>query len=154
MEERAEYEKLYDAPARPLSIANAAEIERLSWGTTERLIDAFESENHEESPIKKIEEPQEIVEPVPQHTATETESAFEALRPYLAFLRAVKNGDFSAQKRLAKEQGMLLDALADAINEAAVVCTEDILIEDDGEGYVPISDYEELLSSILSELEA
>ena len=47
---------------------------------------------------------------------------------------------------------MLLDALADALNEAAVACTEDILIEDDGDGYVPISDYEELLSSILEAL--
>ena len=154
VEERAEYEKLYDAPARPLSIANAAEIERLSWGTTERLIDAFEREDAEVIPQsqKTVPVPAEVIEPMAELVAKQTEGSFEAFLPYLAFLSAVKNRDFSLQKRIAREQGMLLDALADALNEAAVACTEDILIEDDGDGYVPISDYEELLSSILEAL--
>ena len=51
--ERAEYEKLYDAPTAPLSLENAALIEQTSWETTERLIEAFEDE-------------QKISEPAPQ----------------------------------------------------------------------------------------
>ncbi|HOA84794.1 MAG: hypothetical protein GX057_00295 [Clostridiales bacterium] len=36
-----EYDKLYDVPPAPISPERAAEIERSSWETTERLIEAF-----------------------------------------------------------------------------------------------------------------
>jgi hypothetical protein len=44
VEESAEYEKLYDLPRKAFSLHDAAEIERTSWDTTERLIEAFEEE--------------------------------------------------------------------------------------------------------------
>ena len=43
-EEPPAYEALYDLPALPLDPARAAEIERASWDTTERLVEAFEAE--------------------------------------------------------------------------------------------------------------
>lgn len=39
--EPAEYEKLYDLPQKEFSLRDAAEIERASWDTTSRLIEAF-----------------------------------------------------------------------------------------------------------------
>ena len=38
------YERLYDLPDKPLNIADAAAIERRSWRTTQRLVEAFAEE--------------------------------------------------------------------------------------------------------------
>lgn len=38
------YERLYDLPETPLSFSNAADIERLSWNTTQKLVEAFAQE--------------------------------------------------------------------------------------------------------------
>ena len=70
------------------------------------------------------------------------------LRSFLPFLRAVQASDFAMQRQIASELGGMPDAIADEINEIAVDCMGDILIENDGEGYVPISDYEDVLLNL------
>lgn len=69
------------------------------------------------------------------------------MKPYTRFLRAVQDEDYAAQKVIAREMGKLIDAVADEINEIAVEIEGDILIEGDGEGYLPIPDYLDLLSA-------
>ena len=47
-----DYEKNYDVPASPVSLERAAEIEQLSWETTEKLISAFgETENDDDETL-------------------------------------------------------------------------------------------------------
>lgn len=137
----ASYEKLYDLPQKELSLTAAAEIERASWSTTERLIEAFG-------------EDEETIEVVPEIVPTldvgEELSSEDAFQPYLPFLLAVQNEDFASQRNFAKGRGEMPDAIADAINEIAVDVTGDILIEDNGDGYTVIEDYEEVLQEILN----
>ena len=148
----AEYEKLYDLPSRPLSLSHAAEIEKNSWNTTERLIEAFEEETTDVS-IEK--EPVAIPVPAPAEAHEEQESGLSSmLLPYAAFLRAVMEEDRNAQKIRADSLGMLPDAVADAINEIAAEQTGDILIEEDGEGcYLAIPDYTDLIEEVLNGIE-
>lgn len=138
------YERLYDIEKKPLSLSHAAEIERASWDTTERLIETFSEENEEET--------QPMPEPIPelpiQALACEEPDEMHArMKPYTRFLRAVQDEDYAAQKVIAREMGKLIDAVADEINEIAVEIEGDILIEGDGEGYLPIPDYLDLLSA-------
>ena len=43
------YERLYDLPETPLSFSNAADIERLSWNTTQKLVEAFAEEGERQA---------------------------------------------------------------------------------------------------------
>ena len=137
--EPAAYEKLYDCPKKELSLSAAAEIEMASWSTTERLIEAFGED--EDEPIDVIELP--VAE-----TSSESDDDF---RPFLPFLRAARDGDFSAQSAIAKERGEMLDAIADAINEIAVDRMGDILLEETDGGYLVIEDYEDVLEELLNQ---
>jgi hypothetical protein len=166
-EEEAAYAHLYDAPRAPLSLSNAAEIERLSWDTTQRLVDAFEEgENGElsthggeieaaslvnraaDASFEDTEN--EATKTAPRENAvSEEETKKGVLAPYAAFLRAILDGDASAQRRIAGEMGKLPDALADAVNEIAADQLGDVLLEDSGEGFRVIEDYLDWMESAL-----
>lgn len=45
-----QYEKLYDLPAAELDLSHSAEIERASWETTQKLIEAFEEVGEDLAP--------------------------------------------------------------------------------------------------------
>ena len=85
---------------------------------------------------------------------TEEDAWHERLAPYVGFLRTVWKRECSRQHEFAAGFGGMLDALADRINEIAAECMGDILIEDVGEGYVPIPDYEDLLEDLITSIEA
>lgn len=155
-EEIAAYEKLYDLPSKPLSFAAAAEIEELSWNTTQRLVEAFE-----ESEKKEASEPS-LQEAVPQQEENEEVVAQEgqagdplslAMRPYLAFLRAAMAEDAMRQKAIARESSKMLDALADEINDLAAEHMGDILLEENGGFYTVIEDYTDAVQAILDAAE-
>ena len=142
--EIAAYEKLYDLPSKPLSFAAAAEIEALSWDTTQKLVEAFEED-----------EPKEIIAPVPvpvvEEVLNEESDPFRtAMKPYLSFLRAALNSDGAGQRAASQTLGLLTDVLADRINDLAAEHTGDILLEEDGGGYAVIEDYIELAESLLT----
>ena len=92
--EAAEYEKLYDLPRTPLSAARAAEIERLSWDTTERLVEAFDGGTEEESPTPIPPRAEFALSPVVPSfeepiAEGESMSGFSAaMQSYRAFLQA------------------------------------------------------------------
>ena len=154
-EPRAEYEKLYDAPQKGLSLSHAAEIEEASWSTTERLIEAFAEEEPITTESVASQETESIVSlpPTPIAETDEGELTMQ-LQPYSAFLSAVLTSDFSLQRQIAQQAGTFPDALANEINDIAVECTGDILIEDAGAGYEPIPDYKDLLTSLMQSFEA
>lgn len=154
-EPRAEYEKLYDAPQKGLSLSHAAEIEEASWSTTERLIEAFAEEESAEPENAAPESFDSMMEQPTMPTAEGDDSELtKQLQPYSDFLGAVLACDFTLQRQIAQKAGTLPDALANEINDIAVECTGDILIEDAGAGYEPIPDYKDLLTSLMQSFEA
>ncbi len=146
-EREAEYEHLYELPQKPLSLTDAEAIERASWETTKRLVEAFE-EDEEQIPTPTAEAP--TVEPPVQQEPTHDDVSDSPWRPYAAFLNAVLEEDVTAQGERAGEMGLLPDALADVINELAADLLGDILIEEsDNGGYRVIEDYREQMNGLL-----
>lgn len=146
------YEKLYDIPNAPLSLAHAAEIERLSWNTTERLIDAFSDGETENMPFNEpaFEAPAPVLTEAKQDETDGVENVSEhQLCPYIPFLKAVQNGDGEAQRSYANDIGKMPDAIVDEINEIAVDRFGDILLEDTGDGFAVIEDYTDLLDELI-----
>lgn len=148
-EASAVYEKLYDLPRKELSLSDAAQIERLSWETTERLVEAFEEPD--------VAEKQEIPTPsmsmsFPMPSA-ETESDGDALKnamqPYLNFLNAVWTEDAAGQKAAARDAGLPLEVLADKVNALAAEHMGDILLEETDGYYAVIEDYRDVLAELI-----
>lgn len=145
VEQTPTYEKLYDLPKTALSFAEAAEIEELSWGTTQKLIEAFEEEGETEAPMMPPT-------PVPQKVEPDiTPAKDDPWKPWRPFLRAVLENDIAGQREAAREKGMLLDVLADRVNELASELFGDILLEENGAAYAVIEDYESTLQDLLAE---
>lgn len=145
--EAPEYEKLYDLPRAALDPAHAAEIERASWDTTQRLVDAFE-ESDEPAPVPQPSPPPAAPEQPPQPERPAPDSPFA---PYRDFLRAVLAGDTKSIRAAAAQAEGLPDALADEINELAADTLGDILLEDTGNGWKVLDDYRDRLEQIVSE---
>lgn len=149
-EEPPAYEALYDLPALPLDPARAAEIERASWDTTERLVEAFEAEEKDVSAT--AESPVPAVAPQTEEKAAEQPPAVASpYARYAAFLAAVREADNAKIRAAAQALGSLPDALADEINELSTDETGDILLEDCGDGWRVLDDYRDRLDEILSE---
>ena len=136
--ESNEYDKLYEPITTTFSLENALDIEKKSWCTTEILTSAFE----ENEPEAKIPEPIIVPEPI----LSDSENEFEAL------VNALDTTATDGLKRLlaenenglteaAKVSGILADALADKINEAAFDIIGDTVIEPTDGGYRIINDY-------------
>ncbi len=147
-EEPAAYEKLYDLPSKPLSFAAAAEIEAASWSTTQKLVEAFEEEKTQQSTVvpEPMPAPKEKLEP-------NADPWQQAMRPYRAFLQAALEESREAQSAFAKERGMLLDLLADQINDLSAEHMGDILLEEKNGVYAVIEDYIELAERLLTDIQ-
>lgn len=146
-----EYERLYEPTSVTLSPENAFRIEAESWSTTELLTSAFDDA---EAALPK-EEP--MLMPIPAVPAFEEvpealqsnsgEGEFESLICALGSaekmaLKHLAEGNTDGVTTAAKSTGMLPDALADRINEAAFDIVGDSIIEPHEGGYRLISDYE------------
>jgi len=141
--EKQDYDKLYDVPDAPLSLSHAAEIELESWDTTQKLVEAFE-EKPEETETRAEISPIETKATVPDAGDFST-----ALLPYRAFLIAALEENFGEQARVAGGMGKLTDAVAEEINELAADAWGDVLLEDTGEGYRVIDEYQDDLKGVL-----
>ena len=154
-----EYNKLYDVPKSELSLDRALEIEQKSWETTKILVDAFEnSEDMTETPAKPgtvtVAEPQIITsEPVfTQFTDTKTRNDETSLREKFdgllgddaEFLSLCIENDFSAQIKFALSHSSTPDEIAERINGVSLELIGDILLEDTGDGYSVLPDYQNL----------
>lgn len=146
----AEYERLYDLPSKPLSFEAAAEIEELSWSTTQKLVEAF-SEEPQEEPLTSASSPSNLPNSVAEQNPPMSEApdvSAQPLTPYVAFLRAVLREDGVAQRHEAKQMGKLLDVVADEINGLSADLYGDILLEENGDAYAVIEDYRQLAEEI------
>lgn len=171
-EAEALYERLYDLPTAPLSLSNAAEIERASWETTEKLVEAFEEaapadgnapqmmpqqndppKSSQEASLPKktalsnIEVPLPSAEPAAP-SVTDLEST-AVLSRFSAFLHAAMAEDKALQRSEASALGRLPDAIADEINELAADAIGDVLLEECDGIYSVIQDYREMIERIL-----
>ncbi len=154
-EQVEQYERLYDLPKTELNLAHSAEIEQASWETTKRLVEAFE----EDMP----EEPMQVHTSIPEKEAicpslqNETpalggdDALVTALSGYLPFIGAVADCDAGAQMAFCRNAGKMIDAVADEINGIAADVFGDVILEEDGGGYVIIDDYREQLRSLWEE---
>lgn len=134
-----EYEKLYDVVETGFSLESALNIEKTSWEITDRLVDAFE----EEPIVAPV-----IVSPASAPiTDTNDESISEKDRflamisDHLVFFTHISKNEYREQILYARKAGLLPEAIADSINEAATDCFGDILIEEADVGYQIIEEY-------------
>ncbi len=141
-EEKTEYSHLYELPKHEFSLDAAKKIEEDSWQTTQRLVEAFEEETDEAEPAE--EKPVAIPEPP---SGEENDLAI-ALSEYIEFVRAARDGDFSAQRAFADSRGLLAGSIADRINEISADILGDILLEETPLGYKIIDDYAEEIKDV------
>ena len=165
-----EYDKLYDVPKVEFSAEHALEIERDSWSTTKILTEAFNDapettpisesssqdkvfDTHIQSQSKPDEVP--ISDPVittftdfsqvKNTDVSETASnIISALGERSGLIALCKSGSILEQRKFALSLKLSLDELADSINEVAVDIFGDIILENDGEAYRIIEDYQDL----------
>ncbi len=164
-EEKHDYDHFYDVPKADISPEHAFEIERLSWDTTKILTDAFSEEESEAAAIAPQDsitepEPPPIIEaPVPVQSiavsqeaitapAKDDDSLLSKIRAEIGglsdFILLCKRKDHAAQRKFALSHALSCEELADRINEAAVNCFGDILLEEDGGGHRILQDYIDL----------
>ncbi len=146
--EEKRYAPLYEPLSTTLSPERAAEIERASWQTTQRLVDAFgETESEPLSPPTPAPAP--ISPPEPSAPAPQVGLVGALTELGLADLvRAILNRDTKTAKATAARVGMMLDAAVERVNEAAIEAFGDILIEADDSGYAVIDDYRDEIAGL------
>ncbi len=138
-----EYERHYEPISSTFSVENAMEIEKASWGTAELLNAAFEEEKQD---IQR--EPVSLTTPTPLAACESSgQDEFAVLVGMLdstarEALTLLASADADGVEKLAKNIGILADALANKINECAFDIIGDGIIEPDGSGYRIIADYE------------
>ena len=141
------YERLYDLPQRTFSKDLAAEIERASWSTTERLVEAFgDAEERVEMETVHVERARAMEDAV---SASE-DAFFTALKKYLPFLSAVYRRDVRGQRLCAEALHLSVELAAEAVNEIAADQMGDILLEEAEHGFSVIEDYTDTVTALLS----
>lgn len=148
-EQRPAYEALYDLPRAELSFEHAAEIEQTSWSMTERLVESF----GEDLPPNADEHPIQVVQTQPTSPPLDdapTTKPQRGLLAYRAFLEAALHGDAVAQRSIARDKGVLPDAVVESINTVASDLLGDIVLEEsENGGYTVIADYVDDITSLL-----
>ena len=151
-----EYEKLYDAPREKLSFAGADEIERLSWDTTMRLCDT--DEYVDETVTHGITEAEQIDERATDATASKTapetlpepegdrSDTYGLSRADIEYISALLT---SSERGV---DGIDEEAIVERINEAFSDGFGDVIIEDNGDGFAIIEDYQEDITEWLKNI--
>ncbi len=156
VEEKNEYDALYDIPKVEISPERALEIERESWDTTKILVEAFEEKDSDKTTLhakkednveaKQAPEMPKVDESIGDETPYESENdvyseIYSKLGKAAEFLKLCFTPDAAEQKKFAQSLGLGVDAVADRINECAVELFGDIFLESDGSSYTIIEDY-------------
>lgn len=168
--ETHEYDKLYDVPRTEFSAERAMEIEKESWSTTKILTETFSDTEDDTQYIVPMQNDALNVTPTIQSrsfekfddTALEIPSfndsvsnsnsqsddirskIEEALGEKSKFIELCKCGIAAEQRKFALSLKLSPDELADRINEVAVDIFGDIILENNGDAYQIIEDYQEL----------
>lgn len=149
---RPDYERLYDAPRAVLSPEAAERIERDSWQTTERLIEAFEEDTSpddtdEPTAASPLTMPPSAPSPLLDSTANmpDTAGIHAAFGEYMELLRLVNDGDIAGQYEFAKKNGQMLDSVFDNINDISMDIFGDVILIESGDGISIVDEYREEL---------
>lgn len=151
-----EYEKLYDAPGSTLMPEHAAAIEAASWSTTEILVSDADAPDAGTPPVAETAPtiaPEAAVVPVSEPEDGGQFNLYAGLldaldETALRDLAAVFSGGGEFERR-CRESRRFADAAAEAINEAAIAASGDIIIECADGAWAVIDDYREELSECL-----
>lgn len=135
---RNDYDRLYDPPKKEFSLSDAKKIESDSWETTKKLVEAFEEDDQDEIVQEEVSKPSEA-----------SSDRTDVFGEYIEFLVAVKRKSFSEQKLIAEKMGKMIDNISDEINEKAIEVYGDVLLEDNGDGYAVIPEYEGSLDELI-----
>ena len=125
-EEVEQYEKLYDLPVTPLDLSRSAEIEKESWETTQKLVEAFEDAAAEPVPVGD-DVPDAPKTPEPMPVGGDVPDAPKTPEP-MPVGGDVPDAPKSPDPKQASEQGTddpLKVALADYLPFIAAVAAED-----------------------------
>lgn len=147
---RPAYEALYDLPAKPVSLEDAAKIEQTSWETTRILTDAFGEGDASASsaPVTNVVAPSTGVDT--DISRADGRYPFADAPELTDFLRLAYAGDGDGQHALASRLHTLPDALADRINEWAVGSDiGDVILEETDGVYAVVDDYREAVSGLI-----
>lgn len=159
-----DYDRFYDAPSAGFSPERAAEIEKLSWETTGRLVEAFADDDakdgvtHEAnkntisepvhtpvggSPISScgISETGDEPESFREGGELDSVSLAERLGDLMGFVCLAAGRDYAGQRQFARAAGMMPELVADKINESAAELIGDIILREEDGGYSFIEDY-------------
>ena len=152
-----EYEKLYEAPREKLSFAGADEIERLSWGTTMRLCDTDEYKDDITEPSVQPEAAVPTVSASASHThSTAVSEPESAARVQGADTYGLSSSDVAFIRALLESSerigGIDVEATVERINEAFSDGFGDVIIEDNGDGFAIIEDYQEEITEWLKNI--
>ena len=82
-----------------------------------------------------------ILSTLDEENASPMTRFMKSISQYAEFMRYVLSGDARKQMEYCRAHGLLPAAVADEINETAVDCFEDILLEENLGGYAVIADY-------------
>ena len=162
-----EYDKLYDVPKTEFSAEHALEIERDSWSTTKILTEAF-GDILEEPPTTEAQKDESFEVSLEHKSETKpvlpttvlgfedithiqstsgsdaSDDIINALGEKAGFVELCRSADAAEQRKFAISLKLSLDELADSINEIAVDVFGDIILENVGEAYKIIEDYQDL----------
>ena len=146
------YERFYEPLSTGFSYENASVIEKESWDTTDKLLEAFsdsdQNDGTEPEVVSALSDPLRSENINPEYESGEDQTTFTAAE--ILFLAAAVSSDAEGQRAAAGTAGKLPDAMADAINEKALAILGDIVLQDNGNTYSVIVDYEEEVKTWIS----
>ncbi len=168
-----EYERLYEPlpENNTLSIENAARIEAESWGTTDRLLDAFADDDtlptaafatditNAENIVADFDDIVEIeavsntecdIDANGNTEIAENSELALALGELCEFVFYAADGDIASERRMASRCGTVADAMADRVNELAAENFGDIILEERNGAWCVILDYLDEVREALS----
>ena len=148
-----EYERLYDAPDEKMSSEGADEIERASWSTTMRLVEASDEEIPEALiPTEQIAEPEcraELsVEPQSSSDTEDNPDGYGLGDEELGYISMLLGIGESGSVVGGFDEA----AIVERINEAFSDGFGDVIIEETPDGYTIIEDYREDITEWLLRL--
>ena len=142
IEQRPEYERLYDAESNGISNEDAKNIESTSWSVTARLV--VNEEDEIEIDTVNFSNSNEIDE---QNLSSD---AFSGIRA--EFVAAIYDGNIVKARNIADLNGGNLDSLADEVNTFFADDFGDVILEPCDGGYQIIEDYKEDVENWLREI--
>ncbi len=155
--EKPEYEKQYEAASMSLSPEAALELERRSWETTDRLVNAFTDAEDVVSDVPPVTRQTDDNVPdtaamqndAPLITPPDTDPGLAICARAYRFIRA---GDAHGFAALADEYNIMPETLAENLNEYAYEIVGDIAAEPDGTGWRIVDDYAAELDDYFDEV--